>query len=304
MNWFDVKRSVDLWPWSLNTSIRKELIHRACRVAIPRRCCIPHRAIESQTVPHCKYHRLFPTLPHQHLPFILHLSQHIPDPSLYDIIFLVGGTRQLVVDPYGRRWCCRRIQGVGETREERDSGRAHFGGEFFHLQKHAQTSVDRFLCQVSRRERTFRTSNALAIPHADSPAVVSTKPVAIPNAPNANRGEIRPSPGPMSGSAGLGERREGCGSSRISRAGRRDGVMGEGVGFVAAVAVDNVMGDPETMFPAGCFLRAFVAAPLANDALLKNCRPVLLRCCAFRRRAGMSATVMPVVNASCCPLGQ
>ena len=183
MNWFDVKRSVDLWPWSLNTSIRKALIHRACRVAIPRRCCIPHRAIESQTVQHCRSHRLFPTLPHQQLPFILHLSQHIPDPSLYDIIFLVGGTRQLVVDPYGRRWCCRRIQGVGETREERDSGHAHFGGEFFHLQKHAQTSVDRFLCEVSRNH----VRSALPTPwRSPTPTVPPS------SAPNPSRSRTRP----------------------------------------------------------------------------------------------------------------
>lgn len=84
----------------------------------------------------------------------------------------------------------------------------------------------------------------------------------------------------------------------MSRAVRRDGdavgVVEVVVAEVVAVAVGTATGVTGPDFR----IRALVPAPLANDALLRNWNPALLRC-AFRRSAGMSATVIPVVNATC-----
>lgn len=168
-----------------------------------------HRRIEH---PHSRYYRLPPPLPYQHLPFTLHLPQHIPDPSTHHIVFLVRGTRQLVVDPYGRRWCRRRIQGVGEAWEERGGGRAHFGGELFHLQRHA-TSVDRSV--RGEKERNVRCAHPTPwrsptprVPRlsAPSPSRSRTRPTRIGARSGPRPGQCRVLRGWPGGGKGAGRR--------------------------------------------------------------------------------------------------
>jgi hypothetical protein len=89
------------------------------------------------------------------------------------------------------------------------------------------------------------------------------------------------------------------GSSRISRAVRFVVICGS-VAVAVAVAVDVagafIVDGPASFNPFRTLVRVLTPAPLAKLPLLKNWNPSFFR--ALRRRAGMSATVMPVVNAS------